>query len=527
MIPERRFRKHPPPVSRLTFTSGFAIFAAEPPLPFLKEPTVRTASLALALSLAPGFCSAQWLPQSAPSGVSVLLSVDCPSAHHCVAGGYATGFFGRAIFTTDGGTTWSPAQTPADSRSPVSVQMLDTSVGFIAGARNTSPCLRTAPQVKPRSAQLTPAATARWERARRIGLDGTSDYTGMFLKTTDGGRNWSAWGALPESTYYLLDLSFLSPDTGFVTTSRSSSVGRAGILKTVNGGLTWQILTIPDSIVSVPAIRFQTAVRGFAAGYQLVDGVITGVVLKTTDAGTHWEKSVFPAVENFTGLSVVDSVTAYLAGVSPMGEGVVYATHNGGTTWELLPFLGDSILLEGVAFAEGSATGVVYGSITQNPWGPYATRTTDGGLTWVTASLPPFSLGTLLLGGLLRDSETGWLVGGNPFGSAVILHTTNGGVTFVEEGSAGDAPAAFGLLQNYPNPFNPATVVEYALPRQGAVRLEILDLLGRRVAILADEELSAGQHTAPWNAAEYSSGVYFCRLSAVGVVRTMRMVLAR
>ena len=73
----------------------------------------------------------------------------------------------------------------------------------------------------------------------------------------------------------------------------------------------------------------------------------------------------------------------------------------------------------------------------------------------------------------------------------------------------------FSLFQNYPNPFNPTTTISFYLPSKSLVTLKIFDTWGRDVATLVNEELSAGNHSLPWNALNMSSGVYFYRLSAV------------
>ncbi len=74
-------------------------------------------------------------------------------------------------------------------------------------------------------------------------------------------------------------------------------------------------------------------------------------------------------------------------------------------------------------------------------------------------------------------------------------------------------PTAFALLQNYPNPFNPATTLRYDLPEAGNVHLEILDLLGRKVAELVNGEQAAGRHAVSWEGTRSSSGIYFARIS--------------
>ena len=86
------------------------------------------------------------------------------------------------------------------------------------------------------------------------------------------------------------------------------------------------------------------------------------------------------------------------------------------------------------------------------------------------------------------------------------------------EGRA-ELPGGIALRQNYPNPFNPETVIEFELERADAVRLEVFDLLGRRVRLLADGALPAGLHRVRWDAIDdvgvrVPSGVYLYRLSA-------------
>ena len=80
------------------------------------------------------------------------------------------------------------------------------------------------------------------------------------------------------------------------------------------------------------------------------------------------------------------------------------------------------------------------------------------------------------------------------------------------------------LRPNYPNPFNSVTTIEYGLPGAGWIRIDIYDLLGRRVMTLIDEEMQAGRHRAVWDASGYSSGVYFYRIEAGDFVDTKRMV---
>jgi hypothetical protein len=79
---------------------------------------------------------------------------------------------------------------------------------------------------------------------------------------------------------------------------------------------------------------------------------------------------------------------------------------------------------------------------------------------------------------------------------------------------AGSLPDNFALDQNYPNPFNPTTTIRYALPRQENVRLEVYDVLGRRVDVLVDAVVPAGWHIVTMDGSDMASGTYFYVLSA-------------
>lgn len=72
----------------------------------------------------------------------------------------------------------------------------------------------------------------------------------------------------------------------------------------------------------------------------------------------------------------------------------------------------------------------------------------------------------------------------------------------------------FELAQNYPNPFNPTTWVRYSLPNASNVRLEVFDMVGRSVAVLARGKQSAGIHTAAFDATNLPSGMYTYTLTA-------------
>ena len=82
-------------------------------------------------------------------------------------------------------------------------------------------------------------------------------------------------------------------------------------------------------------------------------------------------------------------------------------------------------------------------------------------------------------------------------------------------------PTDFRLEGNYPNPFNPTTTIQFGLPVQSEVAVEVYDVMGRRVAILVNGSRQAGWHEVAFDASTLPSGTYLIRF------RTPRKVLVR
>lgn len=67
------------------------------------------------------------------------------------------------------------------------------------------------------------------------------------------------------------------------------------------------------------------------------------------------------------------------------------------------------------------------------------------------------------------------------------------------------------LLPNYPNPFNPSTTIHYRLQNRSYVKIEVFDISGRRVDLLADRTMDSGEYRIQFNAHDLASGIYFVR----------------
>ena len=112
--------------------------------------------------------------------------------------------------------------------------------------------------------------------------------------------------------------------------------------------------------------------------------------------------------------------------------------------------------------------------------------------------------------------------------NAVQTHLNNHGDYL---GSCGDQlvtlPTEYELHANYPNPFNPTTRIDYSLPFDSKVSLQIFDILGREMITLVDENQRAGYYTIDFNASNLASGIYYYRMVAGDFTAIKKMVVIK
>jgi hypothetical protein len=191
---------------------------------------------------------------------------------------------------------------------------------------------------------------------------------------------------------------------------------------------------------------------------------------------------------------------------------MILRTTNGGTTWTS-QISGATNPLRGVSFTDAN-TGTAVGD------NGTIRHTTNGGTTW-TGQTSGTTNG--LSSVFFINVSTGTAVGA----AGIILRTTTGGTTWVREDLDGQIPRTFMLEQNHPNPFNPATTISFRLLSRSFVSLTIFDFVGREVATLFSQELSAGKYSQQWSAAGLPSGVYFYRLQAGVSLETRKLMVLR
>lgn len=103
----------------------------------------------------------------------------------------------------------------------------------------------------------------------------------------------------------------------------------------------------------------------------------------------------------------------------------------------------------------------------------------------------------------------------------ILLGDTNIHVTSVKT-NVSSLPSNFQLLQNYPNPFNSSTVISYRLMSRANVTLSIYNILGQKLQDLISNNQDIGEHKIVFDASNFSSGVYYYKLTAVGSNNTIQ-----
>jgi len=80
-------------------------------------------------------------------------------------------------------------------------------------------------------------------------------------------------------------------------------------------------------------------------------------------------------------------------------------------------------------------------------------------------------------------------------------------------------PVQFTLEQNFPNPFNPSTKIDYQIPIDSKVIMEVYNIAGQKVVELVNQDQAAGYYSIVFNSSSLtkniSSGIYFYRMTAI------------
>ena len=345
--------------------------------------------------------------------------------------GFAVGWGGSMLGTYDGGETWQalPQPFPAYPTDLCDIFFLDSQHGWICG----------------------------WYHS--------------ILRTLDGGVTWDVLYHTIGIFHNYRTIRFLDPDTGFVAGFKE--FGEDGVLKkTVNGGLSWTDVQIPEEITDVSGLGIiHSNDFWIAAGdqigspdgaatriYHTVDGGLTwtstdlhyygptansitfftamhGIVsceyrvYITTDGGTTWNEHLISADRAY----LVSTAWADTHCCLSIGYGgYIFKSTNGGQTWEEMS-QGTKSNFNDICFTD-SQHGFVVGYTLKFPWTiPVLYRTSDGGETWENTTIPVDSNSSVARLKRIKFSSAsnGWAVGL----LGLMLHTTDAGLTWSQASS--------------------------------------------------------------------------------------------
>jgi subtilisin family serine protease/photosystem II stability/assembly factor-like uncharacterized protein len=395
-------------------------------------------------------------------------------------------------------------------------------------------------------------------RARAMSL--ASDKTlwlvgesGKVFRSTDGGTSFQR--CTTPTAQNLDAVSAIDSLTAIVGEGESSTSGAiaARLFKTIDGGKSWSVVYQADLGAWWNGIAMTSRDTGYAIS-DAPQNRTRFLIVKTTDGGNTWNELPNAPLTNgdfgwTRSINFVNSLVGFFGGAT---NGNLYATSDGGTSWRKEStgggYVGAIFFRDeqnGVRvsnnppylqqFSEGmwrdvstinapleSATGIretarVWVGGNQRVW-----NSTDGGTTFREETLPNEDDDKLIQ--LLATKE-----GRN----ARALALTQGGQLFeqltdLQSGKpVSSEPQILELSQNYPNPFNPITTIEYRVLEAGFVSLKVYDVLGREVATLVSGFQEPGAYRVDFNASRLASGVYFYRLQIGRASATKKMIVVR
>jgi len=88
-------------------------------------------------------------------------------------------------------------------------------------------------------------------------------------------------------------------------------------------------------------------------------------------------------------------------------------------------------------------------------------------------------------------------------------------------------PTVYALNQNFPNPFNPSTNINFSIPVEEFVTMDVYNSIGQKIATLVNENKTAGTYQVDFDGANLSSGIYFYKITAGNFTETKKMILMK
>ncbi len=350
---------------------------------------------------------------------------------------------------------------------------------------------------------------------------------GVYVSTNNG-LNWTATTlfngtilAITSSNNYI----YATGSSGFVNISS-------------NNGASWTNYG--------PSLRIPLSIA--VSGNTLITGTHTFGVYISTNNGINWTQT---SLNNKTVYSVAIIGNNLFAGLDSY-EGV-YKSTNYGATWFQTALNNRTVLTLAVKsdtiYAGSDA--LLYSTNLGNNW--IQTTFSNNGIYSIIFSGDNIFVGAGFGFYLSTNNGVSWLQRNEGFGNNNAISSLITLNNYIFAGKPGESiwrrpisevvginsictevPDNYSLHQNYPNPFNPATKIRFDIPNSGNVNISVFDVLGRKVAVIVDQQLTPGTYETDFDAGNLSSGIYYYRIAvhpdkitSEYYTETSKMVLVR
>jgi photosystem II stability/assembly factor-like uncharacterized protein len=324
--------------------------------------------------------------------------------------------------------------------------------------------------------------------------------SGTIIHTSDSGVSWGEQET--QVTSLLHHIQFVSPLRGFATGEQGTA------LETFDGGITWQIILEDTGIVS-NLFHWNDEV----VGTRWITNGIYSLQSFTGDAGMTWSPPIVVGfyVNDIWGTRSLDGI--FYWDVGKRGN-ALWIIDDGISSTAYLGQTEDTLDLNAVTLERG-VNPLKLWAVGQQGW---IINSIDSGLIWQSTSS---GISSDLNDVYFTFNIRGWAVGD----SGIVLRYDQ--PTDLENLKYYQDRISIQILDPYPNPFNPKTTIEFYVPIEEKVLIEVFDLLGQKVKTLLNEVKEKGNHTVSFDATGLPSGIYIYRLSAGRNSVTKKMVLSK
>mgnify|MGYP002348093208 CR=1 FL=1 len=368
--------------------------------------------------------------------------------------------------------------------------------------------------------------------------DGNNEI--YYKKSEDCGNTWGSDIRLTNNIYISTNPSSVISGQSIHIIWNDTRVDqmneRVFYKKSLNTCNNWSNDTnLTDQSYSFPSISMSNNVVSLAWDKIIASGCI--YYNKSENNGTNW--NVNEQISGGNYLSALPSISSNGSNIylvwedNRTGDYSIYysKSNNNGSNWgsNLLLTSSTAGTFRPQVFANGVFVNLVWYDYRDGNAEIYYKLSQNSGANWITDTRLTNSTGSSINPSIAVSGNTVHVVWyDNRDGNSEIYYkrNPNGNITGVNNG-AENILERFSLSQNYPNPFNPTTKIKIEIPKSSFVKLIVYDVLGKEVARLVNEKLNAGMYMYDWNASNYSSGIYFYRLTSGDFTELKKMVLIK